>query len=191
MADLRRIARPGITEWTKYDLDAHHIIVSSQTKQKFFGVPCLPPPAHPTLVDFRNFADRRIMAVQDSKFNFFAKLLETYGYNDGRRIVFTHHPLPLPVCGASSLVEMNVFVMDDNEILMVVQDQSETRSNENMLRSWSHLEPTVIAGAIVAYAANNKVRVDMNLPPLDIITIPAITLKGLTSTFYKISSRPN
>ncbi|KAG2043052.1 hypothetical protein BDR03DRAFT_942745 [Suillus americanus] len=26
----------------------------------------------------------------------------------------------------------------------------------------------------------------MNLPPLDVITIPAITLQGLTPTFYKI-----
>ncbi|KAG1874634.1 hypothetical protein DFJ58DRAFT_626703, partial [Suillus subalutaceus] len=209
MADLRRTAGPGVTEWSEYDLDAYHITVSSQTKRKFFGMPRLPPPAHPSaLVDFMNPPDPRIMSASTKKLlgyfnlgnypyygqyrtgriNFFAKLLETYGYNDGRRIVFTHHPLPLPICGVSSLVEMDISVMDDDEILMVVQDKTPTRFDENTSESQSWVDPEaiVIAGAIAAYAANNKVRVDMNLPLLDVITIPAITLEGLTPTFYKI-----
>ncbi|KAG1780200.1 hypothetical protein EV702DRAFT_767960 [Suillus placidus] len=196
MADLR----PGVTKWTDSDLEAYHITVSSQTKKKFFGVPHLPPPAHPALVDYMDLPDRRTMSSSTRKLlwycdlanspgpgqfrtagvNFFAKLLETYGYNDGRRIVFTHHPLPLPICGVTSVVEMDISVMDDNEILMVVLDL--TRLED----IWYYLEPTVIAGAIAAYVANNKVRVNMNLPPLDAITIPAITLEGLTPTFYKI-----
>ncbi|KAG2043051.1 hypothetical protein BDR03DRAFT_942742 [Suillus americanus] len=119
MADLKRTAGPGVTEWTDYDLDAYHITVSSQTKRKFFGVPRLPPPAHPTLVDFMNLPDPQIMSRSTKKLlryfdlanypdygqcrtgsvNFFAKLLETCGYSGGRRIVFTHHPLLLPICG--------------------------------------------------------------------------------------------
>jgi hypothetical protein len=85
MTDLRRIARPGVTKWTDNDLDAYHITVSSQTKQKFFWAHRLPDFHHlltlpfTLTVDFMNISGRKVAVVfQFSDVPIFAKLLETW-----------------------------------------------------------------------------------------------------------------
>lgn len=200
MADFRRFAKPS-SEWTDTDLEAYHITISSQTRRKFFGVPHLPLPTHPTLVDFMNNEGSQNVSGHAKKLlyylniavyypflgnelavaNFMAKLLETLGYDDHRRIIFICHPLPLTICGELLPAEMDISVIGDNEVLMLVRVNKE---------SGDVAEPEVIAGAIAAYAANNKFRVasqDINLPPLDAMTIPAIAMNAATNpVFYKI-----
>ncbi|KAG0705464.1 hypothetical protein DFH29DRAFT_906593 [Suillus ampliporus] len=201
MADLSltRTTKLG-HEWGAYELRAYHITVSQQTKQEFFGMPHLPPPDHPKLlVDFMNTQDRRQVAGDTKKLvhyldialypcfghdaavvNLMAKLLETLGYDDDHRIIFIHHSLPFSICGASSLAEIDIYVLaDSNEVLMLVRD-------DQRLLKVTDPEPEVIAGAIAAYAANNKAREAINIPPLNTITLPAITMMGTSPIFYKI-----
>lgn len=81
MADSRRIAKPGVTKWTDNDLDAYHITVSSQTKQKFFWALRLPDFHHLLIlpftltVDFMNISDWKVAVVlQFNDVTIFTKL---------------------------------------------------------------------------------------------------------------------
>jgi hypothetical protein len=59
---------------------------------------------------------------------------------------------------------------------------------DKRLSSLKEPEPQVIAEAIAAFAANNKVRVtSLNLAPLAAATFPAITMVGTSPIFYKIT----
>ncbi|KAG2075811.1 hypothetical protein BDR04DRAFT_1090537 [Suillus decipiens] len=202
MAHLRRVVNSDI-EWMGVDLKAYHITVSFQTKRNFFGVPHLPLPTHPTLVSYMNnersqdasgrtkkllhYLDISVIKQTlacggDADANFMAKLLETLGYDDHRRIIFICHPLPLTVCGTSLSVEMDISIIEDNEVLMLVC--SEARMERTRML---YAEAAVITGAIAAFGANNKVRVASHLPPLSAMTIPAIVImNGGKFFFYKI-----
>ena len=200
MAQILRSAKPG-SDWTANELDAYHITVVSQNKQQFFGVPDLPAPARPSLVGFLTTEDRQNAADDDTRRllhyldlaldpkvgqesavdNLAAKLLEKLGYDDGGRIIFVRRALPLLICGVASLAQTDICVMDDNEILLLVQE-------DKRLTSLKDPEAQVIAEAIAAFAVNNKVRVtSLNLPPLAVATIPAITMVGTYPIFYKIT----
>lgn len=197
MAHCTRVARPA-SEWMDGSFKAYHITVLPQTKRKFFGVPHLPLPTHPTLVDYMNnersqdasghakkllhYLDilvvNRLLGGKTANANFMAKLLETLGYDDHRRIIFICHPLPLTICGASLSSEMDISIIKDNEVLMLVCSED---------KRWRYdAEAAVIAGAIAAFTANNKVRVASDLPPLSATTIPAIAMNGSNPIFYKI-----
>ena len=199
MAQLIRSAKPG-SDWTANELDAYHITVVSQTKQQFFGVPSLPAPARPSLVGFMTTEDRQLAVDSETRkmlhyldlaldpkagqeaavFNFTSKLLEKLGYDDGDRIIFVRHALPLVICGVSSSAQTDICVMDDNEILLLVQE-------DKRLLSLKDPEPQVIAEAIAAFAVNNKVQVEsQHLLPLATATFPAIIMVGTYPIFYKI-----
>ena len=194
-----RSAKPG-SDWTANELNAYHITVVSQNKQQFFGVPNLPAPARPSLVGFQTTEDRQHAADDETRkllhyldlaldpkvgleaavVNLAAKLLDKLGYDYGGRIIFFRRALPFLICGVTSLAQTDICVMDDNEILLLVQDKD--------LTSMKDPEPQVIAGAIATFALNNKVRVtSLNLPPLAVATIPAITMVGTNPILYKIT----
>ncbi|KAG2075809.1 hypothetical protein BDR04DRAFT_800145 [Suillus decipiens] len=66
----------------------------------------------------------------DTNANFMAKLLETLGHDDHRRIIFICHPLPLTVCGTSLSAEMGISIIEDNEILMLVCSEDKERRSD-------------------------------------------------------------
>ncbi|KAG2360428.1 hypothetical protein BDR07DRAFT_1486976 [Suillus spraguei] len=73
---------------------------------------------------------------------------------------------------------MDISIIKDNEVLMLVCSED---------KRWRYdAEAAVIAGAIAAFTANNKVRVASDLPPLSATTIPAIAMNGSNPIFYKI-----
>jgi len=203
MAQLRRSAKPS-GDWTTKELDAYHITVESKNKVQFFGEPNLPTPTRPSLVGFMTTADRQHATDSETRKllhfldlaldpkggqeaaveNFVAKLLEMLGYDggdEGDGIIFARHVFPFGICGVSSSAQTSICVMgDDDEIYLLVHV-------DERLSNLKDPEPQVIAEAIAAFAANNKVRVtSLGLAPLNAAIIPAITMIGTNPIFYKI-----
>ena len=203
MAQLRRSAKPS-GDWTANELDAYHITVVSENKERFFREPNLPTPTRPSLVGFMTTTDRQ--HATDSKTrkllhfldlaldprggqeaavdNFVAKLLEMLGYDggdEGNGIIFARHVFPLVICGISYSVQTSICVVDDDDKILLLVHVDERLSN------LKDPEPQVIAEAIAAFAANNKVRVtSLGLAPLTSTMFPAITMIGTNPIFYKI-----
>jgi hypothetical protein len=188
-------------DWIQSELDLFRIIIKPQNKREFFGSANLPAPVTPSLAGFMTTEDREHavdgetrkllhyldlvldpQVGQDSVVeNFAVKLLEKLGYDDGDRIIFTRRALPIIVSGVLYTTQANICVMDDNnQILLILQDELMPGSRDP--------EPQIVAKAIAAYQANNKVRVtSLNLPPLHAIIFPAISMIGAKLIFYKIT----
>jgi hypothetical protein len=200
MANLFRTAKSG-SDWTGNELAAYNIIVVPQTKEEFFGSAELPAPNNPSLAGFLTVEDRSDaqdigtrkllhyldlaldpkVGQESARDNFSAKLLEKLGYDDGDRIIFPRHSLPFVICGITSQAQTDLCVMDDREILLLLQEDKRASSLKDP-------EPQVIAEAIAAFAVNNKTRqTSLNLPILNEITFPAITMTGTSPIFYKIT----
>lgn len=203
MAQLIRSAKPS-GDWTANELDAYHITVVSENKERFFGMPNLPIPTHPSLVGFMTTADRQhatdgktrkllhfLDLALDPKGgqeaavdNFVTKLLEMLGYDggdEGNGIIFARHVFPFVICGISCSAQTSICVMGDNDMILLLVHVDERLSN------LKDPEPQVIAEAIAAFAANNKVRVtSLGLAPLTSAIFPAITMIGTNPIFYKI-----
>jgi hypothetical protein len=64
-------------------------------------------------------------------------------------------------------------------ILLVVQA-------DKTMFSPSDPEPQIIAEAIATFQHNNRKRADLNLPQLNVMTIPCITMVGTRPFFYQI-----
>ena len=199
LMDYIRPSNPD--DWNQYELNRVRIYIQTQNKQEFFGSANLPTPVTPSLVGFMTIQDRvqavdgetrkllhYLNLVLDPQVgqeavvdNFAAKLLEKLGYDDGDRIIFTRRALPIVVSGVLYTTLANVCVMDaNNQILLILQSE--------LVPSLKDPEPQIVAKAIAAFEANNKVRAtSLNLPPLDAITFPAISMIGTTLIFYRIT----
>ena len=177
--------------------------MNTQNKQEFFGSADLPAPVIPSLAGFMTIEDRdhavdgetwkllhHLNLVLDPQIgresvvdNFAAKLLEMLGYDDGHRIIFIRRELPIVVSGVLYTTQADVCVMDDNyQILLILHDE--------LIPSFKDPEPQIVAKAIAAYQANNKVRAtSLNLPtlPTTSITFPVISMIGTKLIFYKIT----
>jgi hypothetical protein len=64
-------------------------------------------------------------------------------------------------------------------IFLVVQEGKTTRSS-------SDPEPQVIVEAIATFQHNNRKRKDLDLSPLDMMSIPCITMVGTRPFFYQV-----
>ena len=199
MADYYKFAKPD--DWTQFELFHSGINIKTQSKQEFFGSANLPAPVIPSLAGFMTTEDREhavdgetrkllhyLDLVLDPQIgrdsvvdNFAAKLLEKLGYDDGDRIIFIRREIPIVISGVPYTTQADVCVMDDdNQILLILQDK--------LLPSLKDPEPQVVAKAIAAFGENNKIReTSLNLPPLDAITFPVISMIGAKFIFYKIT----
>ena len=188
-------------DWTQFELNFFLIKTITLNKQEFFGSANLPAPVIPSLAGFMTTEDREhavdgetrkllhyLDLVLDPQVgqesvvdNFAVKLLEKLGYDDDDRIIFTRRALPIVVAGEPYTTQVDVCVMDDNnQILLILQD--------NLMPSLMDPEPQIVAKAIAAFEANNKVQVtSLNLPPHRTITFPVISMIGAKFTFYKIT----
>ena len=188
-------------DWTQFELVYLGIKITTQSKQEFFGSADLPAPVIPSLAGFMTTEDREHAVDRETRKllhyldlvldpqisqeavveNFALKLLEKLGYDDDDRIIFIRHELPIVISGVHSTTQADVCVMDDdNQVLLILQDK--------LLPGLKDPEPQVIAKAIAAYEANNRVRVtSLNLSPLSTIIFPVISMIGVNIIFYKIT----
>ena len=195
---------PGPDDWTEDELERYCIKVETQNKQEFFGVADLPAPVIPSLAGFMTTEDRENAADGETRKllhyldlvlnpqigqeavvdNFVAKLLEKLGYGEGDRIIFIRRALPIVFGGVSYITHADVCVMgDDDQILLIWQN--------TLFPSLKDPESQIVAKAIAAYRANNRVRTSLNLPLHPAITFPAISMIGTKFIFYKITVTDN
>ena len=120
-------------------------------------------------------------AEESSVTDFTLLLLRALGYTGRGRVLMTRKDIPLVICGEMSHAKTDVCIVDDNEILLLVQEDK------------SHLqisdpEPQLIAQAIAACAANNRIRQQtLAQPPLSSKLMAGITMKGTAPIFYKLN----
>ncbi|KAJ6508025.1 hypothetical protein C8R47DRAFT_1100338 [Mycena vitilis] len=198
MANLIRSAKSG-NEWTVNELAAYNIHVHEQSLKDFFDVEAVEdlPDVQASLATFSTTEDR-INAPDDDTYRllhfldlahspkvgqeaavdlFAEKLLDKLGYAEGRRIIMIRQALPLFICGSICSAQTDVCVLDSNDILLLVQEDNNADP-----------EPQVIAEAIAAFQRNNSTReLELHLPMLDHMVIPAIAMYGTVPIFYKIS----
>ena len=199
MAKHIRSAKSG-DEWTQSDLRAYNIQVVEQSLAEFFNLSQLPP-VSPAVRHFCETTDR-FRAPDDDTYkllhyldlaqnpkigqeavvdSFMARLLETLGYASGHRVIVTHQAIPLIACGTQCSAQTDVCICDENGCyLLLVQTDKQFDFPEDTA-------PQLIAEAIAAYQRNNFIRDRvLNIPILNEITFPGITLTGTSPTFYKI-----
>lgn len=190
------------SDWTKNELLAYNIQVSSQEAPQFFGREQLGPiddldvnllsTIDPTLApDFTKETYRFLAYLdlashshvgQESAIEDFAKtVLEVTGYDtELGTILRTRYDIPFTICGEVSVAKPDVCLVHLNSmILLVVQAD---KANQNLQSP----EAQVIAEAIAAFQHNNEKRRNRHLPPLDSMNIPCITMAGTRPCFYKV-----
>ncbi|KAG1751461.1 uncharacterized protein EDB91DRAFT_1298392 [Suillus paluster] len=180
-AKLIRSPKSG-SEWTTNELIAYNITVATQPPWEFFLQNHEPPleGVDPSLIDspldadnvtdathtYLSYLDLATHAGQEILIDDFAReTLRVCGYLERGLVLSTHYSIPLTISG-------------DNRRTAQTDDKTIYNSTQP--------EPQVIAGAIAAYQYNNEKRQSRELPILDTMTIPCITLVGTRPTFYLV-----
>ena len=201
MANLIPSAKSG-NDWTKNDLLAYNIKITSQTPDKFYGTP-LPTVAglstlDPHLVsgtlDTQGLSDEtyrllqyldlasKANAGQESAIDDFAReILRVLAYEKRGLLLRSRYAIPLLICGdpnRSAQTDVTL-IQGSSTILLVVQEDKTSLSTRDP-------EPQVIAEAIATYQCNNRVRTRLGQPELDSMTIPCITMIGTRPIFYLV-----
>ncbi len=117
---------------------------------------------------------------QSAIVDFARTALEETGYDEVGTILRSRYDIPFTICGEGSAVKTDVCLVHVSSIILLVLQEDKT--NENMR---SH-EAQVIAEAIAAFQCNNQKRRNRQLPPLDLMNIPCITMIGTRPFFYKV-----
>ncbi|KAN0107284.1 hypothetical protein V8E52_010336 [Russula decolorans] len=199
MAQLPRTAKSG-SDWTANELAAYNITFVPWNKQEF-GTIVFPDPAELSLAGLmtaetrQDAADKKTRQLlryldlamdpkvgQDAAVdNFAADLLRGLDYDNENRIVFIRHAIPFLICGGNSVAQIDVCTIDDNDVLLLLQ-------KDKTLTSMKDPEPQVVAGAIAAFALNNRKRErEIHLPLCNSIMFPCLTMVGTSPIFYKIT----
>jgi hypothetical protein len=202
MAELNRTAKSG-SEWTIDELLAYRIIFKSISPIQFFSSPNpslehLDPAvlkAAPGTIDaqlskqtikFLSSLDFAIAGNYRAYIDDFAReTLYLLGFAESYMIISTRHTIPLKICGKTSeTAETNVCVVylpRPTLIIPLVLVTDDSASTEG-----TNAEAQAIAGAVAAFQFNNNNRKSLNLAPLEVMTIPCITLSGTSPTFYLV-----
>ncbi|KAI0300408.1 hypothetical protein BC826DRAFT_1090390 [Russula brevipes] len=200
MANLIRSAKSG-SDWSTNELMAYNITVRREDVVSFFGHELGPidhldanllSSADPTTaVDFSKATYRflayldlasRANAGQESAIVDLARsVLEVTGFDQIGTILRTRYDIPFTVCGDNHRAARSgvCLVHLRSMILLVVQEDKPAFST-------SDPEPQIIAKAIATFQHNNRKRADLDLPLLDTMIIPCITMVGTRPFFYQI-----
>ena len=198
MTNLIRSAKSG-SDWTDNELMAYNIAVTSISPDKFFPTPepslslidpaILNSPAgatDPTISDvateYPGYLDLAARATQENFIDdFAAETLKLLGFNERGTTVFTRYIIPLTICGeANRVAQTDVCLIYRPTFILLVLVKDKTLSN------MTDAEAQVIAEAIAAFQFNNRKRKEHGLNPLDIMTIPAITMTDTRPTFFLV-----
>lgn len=220
MSTLLATSRSG-NDWKQADLLKYSIRVIDLPFQTFFSplsLSSLPPLPH-ALESFASTPDHT-RASDDATYRwlhylhlaqrepeqvavdiFADRLLHLLGYDQGRRLALTRHPIPSIFCGIQYNLITDVCICDENGIiLLLIKDDKvglDTREVHASVGSGAtngsgEAEPTLIASAVAAFGKNNETRVKrLNLPPLEEMTFPGVTFTGTFPTFYRIRVTAN
>ena len=148
--------------------------------QLIISIPTLFSSADPTIaVDFSQETYRFLVyfdlashanAGQESAIHVLARsVLEVTGFNQRGTILCTQYNISLTICGLSCQIGHVSFSQQDK-----------------MMFSLSEPEPQIVTEAIAAFQKNNWKHTDLNLPQLDMMTIPCIAMVGTQPFFYHI-----
>lgn len=207
MANLIRSAKSG-SDWSNNDLKSYNITISSLTPNEFFPTSDLslnhidpailnsrPDDASPALSDsaaqylgYLDFACRATQQCFIDDFaqqcfidDFVAETLKLLGFDERHTTVSTHHTIPLNVFGGSDhVVQVDVCLIHRPTLIPLVLIGNNSFTNR------TDTEAQVVAEAVAAFQFNNEMRGKHGLLPLDIMTIPCITMTGTRPTFYLI-----
>ena len=200
MANLIRSAKSG-NDWSTNELLAYNITVQCQDVSDFFGHelgsidhldPNLFSAADPTIaldlsqetycfLVYLNLASRADAGLESFIVELAKSVLEVTGFDQRGTVLYTGCDIPFTICGDSDQAARSsvCLVRPNTMILLVVQAEKATFSSSNP-------EPQIIAEAIAAFQHNNQKRVEFNLPQLDMMTIPCITMVGTRPFFYQV-----
>jgi hypothetical protein len=197
MANLIRSAKSG-SDWSTNELLAYNVTVQRRDVVSFFGHelgsidhldPNLLSEGDPT-ADFSKETYRflayldlasRANAGQESAMDDLAKsVLEVTGFDQFGTVLRARYDIPLIICGEYRAAKSDVCLVHLNSmILLVVQEDKTAFSSKDP-------EPQVIAEAIATFQHNNRKRANLDLPLLDAMTIPCITMVGTRPFFYQV-----
>ena len=106
---------------------------------------------------------------------------EVTGFDQIGTILRKRYDIPFTICGDSHRATRSdaCLVHLNSMILLVIQQDKTTFSSTDP-------EPQIIAEAIATFQLNNRKRADLDLPQLDMMTIPCITMMGTRPCFYQI-----
>ncbi|KAI0250796.1 hypothetical protein BJV78DRAFT_1217017 [Lactifluus subvellereus] len=199
MANIIRSARPG-SDWSENELLAYNITVRRQSAIDFFGRepgpidhldPNLLSSADPSIVaDFSKETYRflayldlasRANAGQESAIDDLAKsILEVTGFDELGTILCTRYDIPFTICGDRRSARADVSLVHISSVILLIIQEDKTITSPN------DPEPQVIAEAIATFQHNNRKRARLDLPTLDMMTIPCITMVGTIPFFYLV-----
>ena len=199
MANALRSAKSG-SDWSRNELLAYNITISSVTPNQFFHHGADPsldhldpailnaspgsddPSLSEVVAEYLGYLDLATTATQESAIDDFAvHTLRLLGFNERNTLVRTRYVIPLTICGdANRAAQTDVCLLHRPTLVLLVLVEDKTLSNR------TDAEAQVVAEAIAAFQFNNMKRGDSGLPLLDSMTIPCITMSGTRPTFYLV-----
>ena len=147
--------------------------------QSIISIPTLFSSADPTIaVDFSqetycflvyfNLASHANAGQESAIHDLARSVLEVTGFNQRGTILRTRYDISFTICGSSRQI---------GHVSCSQQDK--------MMFSLSE-PPQIVTEAIAAFQKNNQKRADLNLPQLNMMTIPCIAMVGTQPFFYQI-----
>ncbi|KAG1850145.1 hypothetical protein F4604DRAFT_1661163 [Suillus subluteus] len=201
--DFRSARSSSDVDWDDNELMAYNITVTAIPPQQFFpqgtDVPLTVTGLDPALAtadsDVHVDADvsastlrflvnlrfvTTIMPDHEPSIDAFARdVLITAGFQQRRFGVLTAYQIPF-CYDIDEVAQISICLKDfESKTLLLLQ------TNKTQMGP-SNVEARMIAGAIAAYQFNNNNRQEMGLHPLDVMTMPCITMVGLRPTFYLV-----
>lgn len=201
MANLIRSAKSG-SDWSLNELLAYKISIQFVPADDFFlsatevsleglvdpSVLTLPPGADDPQISkataqYLGYLDLATSAGRENAIDDFAietlKLLE---FNEHNSIIITRgYHIPLAICGDSNrTAQTDVCVLHRPTLILLVLVEDKTELTK------ADPEPQIVAEAIAAFQFNNHKRASRDLPTLNSMTIPCITMAGTRPTFYLV-----
>ena len=186
--------------WTKNELIAYNISVSSVPAEDFFSSVAKPlldhldpniliapagakgPNLSDTVIVYLGYFDLAVSATQESSIdNFAVRTLDLLGFNKCSTVVATYYAIPLTICADSNqIAQMYVCLLHHPTMVLLVLIEDKTLSNR------TDAESQVIADAIAAFQFNNQKQKERGIAGLAAMTIPCFTMSGTCLTFYLI-----
>jgi hypothetical protein len=129
----------------------------------------------------------RANAGQECAIDDLAKsVLEVTGFDQIGTILRTRYDIPFTICGDShQAARSDVCLVHLNSMILLVVQEDKTAFSS------SDPEPQIVAEAIATFQHNNRKRADLDLPQLDTMTIPCITMVGTRPFFFTKSQLPS
>ena len=203
MATLPRSAKSS-SDWTRNELLAYNITVSSQSPEAFYLQP-LPELASLAtdsgfdpnllsgtlstqglsrethrLLEYLDMASRPNSNQESAVHDFAKEILRALGYELRGSLLRSHYVIPLLISGDQTRsAQTSVCLVQGRSGIILIPMVHEDKTTVDP-------EPQVIASAIATFQYNNRIRARFGKQELDSMSIPCITMSGTRPTFYVV-----